>query len=52
LLILSVEIGMSHIPGSKAQEVYREILGNINQRIANQASEVYLIISGIPAKIK
>ena len=52
LLILSVEIGMSHIPGNLAQENYREILGNINQRIAHQAHEVYLIISGIPSKIK
>ncbi|MCL2577334.1 MAG: bifunctional adenosylcobinamide kinase/adenosylcobinamide-phosphate guanylyltransferase [Defluviitaleaceae bacterium] len=52
LVILSVEIGLSHVPGDRAQENYRNILGNINQRIAHQAHEVYLVISGIPSKIK
>jgi adenosylcobinamide kinase/adenosylcobinamide-phosphate guanylyltransferase len=52
LIILTVEIGLSHVPGDAAQETYRRILGNINQRIAHQAHEVYLVISGIPSKIK
>lgn len=52
LLLLSIEIGLCPIPSDPAQEAYRQILGNINQRIANQASDVYLLISGIPSKLK
>jgi adenosylcobinamide kinase/adenosylcobinamide-phosphate guanylyltransferase len=52
LVILSVEMGLGHVPADPAQENYRKMLGNVNQRIAHQASEVYLLISGIATKIK
>lgn len=52
LLILSVELGFSPVPADRAQRIYRRVLGSVNQRIANQSSEVYLMVSGIPSKIK
>jgi len=52
LLILSVELGFCPVPYEPAQKVYRKMMGNINQRVANQCSEVYLMVSGIASKIK
>lgn len=52
LLILSIEMGLSPTPSDPSQEIFRKILGNINQRIASKATEVYLLVSGIPSKIK
>jgi len=52
LLILSVELGFCPVPYEPEQKVYRKMMGNINQRIANQCSEVYLMVSGIASKNK
>jgi adenosylcobinamide kinase/adenosylcobinamide-phosphate guanylyltransferase len=52
LVILSVELGFCPNPEGAEQRAFRRILGNINQRIANQSSEVYLMVSGIPMKVK
>jgi adenosylcobinamide kinase/adenosylcobinamide-phosphate guanylyltransferase len=52
LIILSVELGFCPNPSGAEQRAFRRMMGNINQRIANQSSEVYLTISGIPMKVK
>jgi len=52
LLLISAEFGFCPIPTEPDQRVFRKIMSNINQRIANQASEVYLSVSGIHTKIK
>ncbi|MCL1844685.1 MAG: bifunctional adenosylcobinamide kinase/adenosylcobinamide-phosphate guanylyltransferase [Defluviitaleaceae bacterium] len=52
LLILSAELGFSTVPCEPEQAMYRKILGTVNQRLANQATEVYLLVSGIHMKIK
>ncbi len=52
LIIISVETGFSVTPEDKQKRVFREILGTVNQRIANMSSEVYLSASGIQFKIK
>jgi adenosylcobinamide kinase/adenosylcobinamide-phosphate guanylyltransferase len=52
LLILSVELGFCPYPADDGQKVFRKMMGSINQRIANQASEAYLLVSGIHTKLK
>ena len=52
LLIISLELGLCPVPCEPDKRVYRKMMGNINQRIAGQASEVYLMVSGIASKIK
>jgi len=52
LLIISTELGFGPLPESREQRWFREIIGNVNQRIANLSNEVYLSASGIPFKIK
>ncbi len=52
LVIITIEPGFSPCPKDNDQILFREILGAINQRIANTAQEVYLSASGIQFKIK
>lgn len=52
MITITLETGFSVTPEDKAQAVFREILGNVNQRIANMSNEVYLSASGIQFKIK
>ena len=52
IIIISLETGFSICPENKKQAFFREVLGAVNQRIANMASEVYVSISGIQVKIK
>lgn len=52
LVIITIEPGFSYFPKNNDQVLFVEILGAINQRIANTAQEVYLSASGIQFKIK
>ena len=52
LVIITIEPGFSVCPKDKDQILFRQILGAVNQRIANTASEVYMSASGIQFKIK
>ncbi len=52
MIIITLETGFSVTPEKRGQAMFREILGNINQRIANTCHEVYFSASGIQFKIK
>ncbi|MBC8414257.1 MAG: bifunctional adenosylcobinamide kinase/adenosylcobinamide-phosphate guanylyltransferase [Nitrospira sp.] len=52
LLIVSNEVGMGIVPENKLARRFRDYAGTLNQRIAELANEVYMVISGIPVKIK
>ncbi len=52
MIIITLETGFSVTPENRSQAMYREILGNVNQRIANTSDEVYFSASGIQFKIK
>ncbi|MDR0222241.1 MAG: bifunctional adenosylcobinamide kinase/adenosylcobinamide-phosphate guanylyltransferase [Oscillospiraceae bacterium] len=52
LTIISTEIGFCPVPNDEEQRWFREILGNVNQRIANLCNEVHLSTSGVTFKIK
>ena len=52
LIIISNELGMGVISESESTRKFIELQGWINQYIAKCASEAYLIVSGIPLKIK
>ena len=52
MITITLETGFSVTPENHDQAVFREILGNVNQRIANMSNEVYLSASGIQFKIK
>jgi adenosylcobinamide kinase / adenosylcobinamide-phosphate guanylyltransferase len=51
-LIVSNELGMGIVPPTPLGRYYRDIAGKMNQMIAGAADDVYLMVSGIPMKIK
>lgn len=52
MVIITIEPGFSVCPKDPEQISFREIMGAVNQRIANTAQEVYLSASGIQFRIK
>lgn len=46
------EIGMGVVPANKLSRIYANTAGKINQYVASNSDEAYLVISGIPVKIK
>jgi adenosylcobinamide kinase/adenosylcobinamide-phosphate guanylyltransferase len=52
VIIVSNEIGMGLVPDNPLGRVYRDILGRANSIIADKADEVFMMVSGIPLKIK
>jgi adenosylcobinamide kinase/adenosylcobinamide-phosphate guanylyltransferase len=52
VIIVSNEVGMGLVPDNPLGRVYRDILGKANGIIADKADEVFMIVSGIPLKIK
>jgi len=51
-IMVSNEVGLGLVPDNKLGRVYRDLLGKANQLLAQHASEVYFMVSGIPVKIK
>jgi adenosylcobinamide kinase/adenosylcobinamide-phosphate guanylyltransferase len=43
---------MGLVPDNPLGRVYRDILGRANSIIAHKADQVFMMISGIPLKIK
>ena len=52
VIIVSNEVGMGLVPDNTLGRVYRDILGRANSIIANKADKVFMMVSGIPLKIK
>lgn len=52
MIIITVETVFSIISENKIQAAFQEILGAVNQRIANMCSDVYMSASGIQFRIK
>jgi adenosylcobinamide kinase/adenosylcobinamide-phosphate guanylyltransferase len=51
-IIVTNEVGMGLVPVNKVGRTYRDLLGKANQRLAEKADEVYLMVAGLPVKIK
>ncbi len=52
LFIVSNEVGMGIVPENELARRFRDLAGELNQRIAQIADEVFLISAGLPLKIK
>lgn len=52
VIIVTNEVGLGLVPAYKMGSVFRDIAGRINQKIAKESTEVYLLVSGIEVKIK
>lgn len=52
LIVVTNEVGGGIIPENSLSRKYQSELGKLNQKIAAICDEVYLLVSGIPMKIK
>ena len=51
-IIITNEVGLGLVPANKMSRLYRDLLGRANQMLAEHADEVYLMVTGLPVKIK
>lgn len=52
LILVSNEVGMGLVPPYPSGRAFRDLLGWVNQRLATLATEVYLVVAGIPVELK
>ncbi len=51
-VIVTNEVGLGLVPANRIGRLYRDLLGKANQMLAQCADEVYLMLAGLPVKIK
>lgn len=51
-IIVTNEVGLGLVPDNRMGRLYRDSLGRANQMLAGCTDEVYLMVAGIPVKIK
>jgi adenosylcobinamide kinase/adenosylcobinamide-phosphate guanylyltransferase len=52
VFVVSNEVGMGIVPENELARRFRDMAGQLNQRVAAVADEVFVTVSGIPVKIK
>jgi len=52
LFIVSNEVGTGIVPENKLAREFRDLAGTMNQRVAKASDEVFMVVAGIPVKIK
>ena len=51
-ILVSNEVGMGLVPHYPLGRLCRDLLGRVNAQLAAEADEVYLIVAGLPLRIK
>jgi adenosylcobinamide kinase / adenosylcobinamide-phosphate guanylyltransferase len=52
VMLVSNEVGMGLVPPTPLGRQFRDALGRLNQHAAACADEVYLLVAGLPLKLK
>ncbi|RJO69330.1 bifunctional adenosylcobinamide kinase/adenosylcobinamide-phosphate guanylyltransferase [Nocardia panacis] len=52
LVIVSPEVGMGVIPAHRSGRLFRDEIGLVNQRLARACDEVFLVVAGLPMRLK
>ena len=52
LLIVTNEVGLGIVPAYPLGRLYRDTLGYLNQRLAQAADRVYLMVAGMSVDLK
>lgn len=52
VILVTNEVGMGIVPESRLGRLFRDIAGQTNQRLAVLANEAWLVVSGIPVRLK
>lgn len=51
-VLVTNEIGLGLVPETAFARAFRDLQGRVNQYLARRADEAYLVVSGIPLKLK
>jgi adenosylcobinamide kinase/adenosylcobinamide-phosphate guanylyltransferase len=52
IVLVTNEVGMGIVPENRLARHFRDIAGRVNQKLAQAADDVWLVVSGIGVKIK
>jgi adenosylcobinamide kinase / adenosylcobinamide-phosphate guanylyltransferase len=52
VVVVSNEVGMGIVPATPLGREFRDALGRLNQHAAAAMSEVYLLVAGLPLRLK
>ncbi|WP_431963408.1 bifunctional adenosylcobinamide kinase/adenosylcobinamide-phosphate guanylyltransferase [Nocardia sp. bgisy134] len=52
LIIVSPEVGMGVIPATRSGRLFRDEIGALNQRLAQACDEAFLVVAGLPVRLK
>ena len=52
LYLVSNEVGTGIVPENKLAREFRDLAGIMNQKVAGASDEVFMVVAGIPVKIK
>jgi len=52
LFLISNEVGAGIVPENKLAREFRDLAGTMNQKVAGVSDEVFMVVAGIPVKIK
>jgi adenosylcobinamide kinase/adenosylcobinamide-phosphate guanylyltransferase len=52
IICVSNEVGLGLVPETPLGRRFRDILGKVNQRFAQAATQVYLLVAGLPLQLK
>lgn len=52
LICVSNEVGLGLVPDNPLGRIFRDLLGRVNQQFAEAADEVYLLVAGLPLRLK
>jgi adenosyl cobinamide kinase/adenosyl cobinamide phosphate guanylyltransferase len=51
-VMVTNEVGLGVVPEAKMARDYRDLLGKVNQKLAEISTDVLFMVSGIPMKVK
>lgn len=51
-IVVTNEVGLGLVPANPIDRMYRDLLGKANRILAGHADEVYLMVSGLPLRVK
>ena len=52
VVAVSDEVGLGVVPGTRAGRLFRDTLGEVNQRLAGTADEVWFVVAGLPQRLR
>jgi adenosylcobinamide kinase/adenosylcobinamide-phosphate guanylyltransferase len=52
LVLVSAEVGLGVVPGTRSGRLFRDQLGTLNAALAEQCAEVVLLVAGIPLRLR